>query len=104
MATIRRPAAETGRLAERIYERDIRQHVEGVHDGEYVAIDVDGGHWVRTADRLDAARRLREDQPDAVNVYVMRVGYRAVDSIGGRLLPTPSVSSATWKQPPRSTM
>ena len=86
MADTRRPAAETGLLARSIYERDVHQHVEGVHDGDFIAIDVDSGRWARAGGRRDASRCLREEHPDAVNVYVMRVGYRGVAGIGGGTL------------------
>lgn len=39
----RRPRAETARLGDKRYERDIRPQVEADQHGEYVAIDVDSG-------------------------------------------------------------
>ena len=41
----RRPAEETARLGDEIYERDIRRQVEADHHGAVVAIDVDTGSW-----------------------------------------------------------
>ena len=82
MAT-RRPAEEIARLGDRIYERDIRREVEDAHDGEFVAIDVESGSWALAGSELDAAQRLQERQPDAINVWLLRVGYRAIASIGG---------------------
>ena len=79
----RRPAEEIARLGDRIYERDIRREVEAAHDGDFVAIDVESGSWVLAGSELDAAERLRERQPDAINVWLLRVGYRAIASIGG---------------------
>jgi len=79
----RRPAEEIARLGDAIYERDIRHKVEDVHDGDFVAIDVESGIWALAASELGAAERLRERQPDAVNVWLLRVGYRAIASIGG---------------------
>ena len=81
--TTRRPADEIARLGEGIYERDIRREVEDVHDGDFVAIDVESGRWVLAGSELDAAERLRERQPDAINIWLLRVGYRAIASIGG---------------------
>ena len=37
--------AETARLGDEIYERDIRKQVEADHHGEVVAIDVESGSW-----------------------------------------------------------
>ena len=79
----RRPAAETARLGDEIYERQIRTQVEATHRGEYVAIDVDSGSWVIAADPRTAAEQLRTQHPDAVDVWLLRVGYRAMATIGG---------------------
>jgi hypothetical protein len=79
----RRPAEEIARLGDRIYERDIRHEVEDTHDGDFVAIDVESGSWAIAMSELGAAERLRERHPDAINVWLLRVGYRAIASIGG---------------------
>jgi len=79
----RRPAEEIARLGDTIYQRDIRREVEDAHDGDFVAIDVESGSWALAGSELDAAERLRERQPDAINVWLLRVGYRAIASIGG---------------------
>ncbi len=81
--TARRPAEEIARLGDRIYERDIRAQVEDAHDGAFVAIDVESGSWALAGSELEAAARLRERQRDALNVWLLRVGYRAIASIGG---------------------
>lgn len=82
----RRPIEETSRLGKEIYERDIRAQVEADHHGEYVAIDIASGVWAIAGDLRDAANRLREKRPDAVDVWGLRVGYRAVRHFGGRPL------------------
>ena len=74
---------EIGRLGDAIYERDIRSRVEDAHDGWFVAIDVDSERWALAADDLAAVEDLQDKQPDAINMRVVRVGYRAVGSIGG---------------------
>ena len=78
----RRPAEETVRLGKGIYERDIRQQVEADHFGEYVAIDVDTRCWATADNETDALERLRALRPDAINVLMQRVGYRALRSFG----------------------
>ena len=81
----RRPAEETGRLGDEIYERDIRPQVEEAHHGKIVAIDVDSGCYA-IGDTVSAASRLlREERPDA-DVWSVRVGYRALASFGGSSL------------------
>ena len=80
--TVRLPNEEVERLGDEIYEREIRALVKDDHDEEYVAIDVDSGSWAVAGELLDAADRLREREPDALNVWLLRVGYRAVGGIG----------------------
>ena len=80
----RRPKEETTRLGREIYERDIKAQVEADHHGEYIAIDVETGGWAMSDDVLAAAERLRAQRPDAVDVYLLRVGYRALHHFGGR--------------------
>lgn len=79
----RRPREEIARLGDEIYERDIKAQVEAGHDGEYVAIDVDTRLWAVAESELAASDTLRAKCPDAVDVWLLRVGYRAVASIGG---------------------
>ncbi len=81
--TTRRPAEEIARLGNRIYERDIRHEVEDAHDGDFVAIDVETGSWAIAGSELEAGEHLRELQPGTINVWLLRVGYRAIASIGG---------------------
>ena len=79
----RRPKEETARLGDEIYRRDVKARVEADHDGEYVAIDVDSGNWATAESELAASDLLLSRRPDAVDVWLLRVGYRAVASIGG---------------------
>ncbi len=82
----RRPKEETARLGDEIYLRDVKAQVETGHDGKYVAIDVDSGRWAVAESELAASDSLRAECPDAINVWLLRVGYRAVASIGGGAL------------------
>ena len=86
---IRRPSEEIARLGDEIYERDIRQEVEGDHHGAVVAIDVESGIWA-IGDTVIAARdHLRTKCPDAIDVWLLRVGHRALHCFGGRPLRNP---------------
>ena len=82
----RKPAGETARLGDEIYERDIRPQVEADHRGEVVAIDVGSGHWAIGDNVIAATDRLRTQHPDAVDIWLLRVGYRALHHFGGRPL------------------
>ena len=86
VAPERRPREETARLGDEIYERDIRPQVEAAHRGEFVAIDVDSRSWAVSDDLRTAAKRLRAQCPDAIDVWLLRVGYRSLHHFGGRPL------------------
>ena len=81
-----RTAEETERLGDQIYERDIRRRIEADHQGEVVAIDVDTGSWAIGDNVIAATDQLRTQCPDAVDVWLVRVGYRALHHFGGRPL------------------
>ena len=82
-APTRRPREETVRLGKEIYERDVLPQVEDDHFGEYVAIDVETGDWVVADGEIAAVERLRALRPEAIDVLMERVGYRALRSFGG---------------------
>ena len=82
----RMPRKEAIRLGKEIYKRDILPQVEEDHFGEYVAIDVVTGDWEISDATMEAVDRLRERRPDAVDVLVERVGFRALRSFGGSSL------------------
>ena len=77
-----RPKDEIARLGKEIYERDVLPQVEDDHFGEYVAIDVETGDWVVADGEIAAVERLRALRPEAIDVLMERVGYRALRSFG----------------------
>ena len=77
---------EIHRLGDEIYERDIRRQVEADHVGEVVAIDVESGSWSVGENVITATNRLRAQQPNATDVWLLRVGYRALRSFGAGTL------------------
>ena len=77
---------EIHRLGGEIYERDIRMQVEADHVGEVVAIDVESGSWSVGENVITATDRLRAQQPNATDVWLLRVGYRALRSFGAGTL------------------
>jgi hypothetical protein len=82
--TVRRSAEETARLGDRIYERDVREQVETEHRGEVVAIDVGSGSWAIGEDVIAARDLLHKQQPEAIDVWLLRVGFRSLHHYGGR--------------------
>lgn len=83
-----RSREEKARIGEEIYDRDIRRLVEADHHGEVVAIDVGSGSYALGKNALAASDRLRDQHPDA-QVWLMRVGHRALYSFGGSSLRRP---------------
>ena len=78
----RLPNKEVARLGKAIYEQDIRHQVEDNHHGEIVAIDVDSGNWAVADDLGVAVDRLREMEPEAINILCERAGHPALYSFG----------------------
>ena len=76
----------TAQLGKSIYKRDIKKQVESAHHGKYVSIDIDTGNWTISADLLTAANLLREQCPEVVDVWSVKVGYKALHHFGGRPL------------------
>ena len=79
----RSSAEEVARRGDEIYERTIRAQVEATHHGKVVAIDIETGAYAVDDNALAAARRLRAQYPEA-EVWLVRVGHRALHHIGAR--------------------
>ena len=79
-----RPIEETERLGQDIYQRDIKAQVIADHLGEVVAIDVETGGWAIAKSVIAATGLLKEQQPDANDVWLERVGYRGLYRLGSR--------------------
>ena len=86
VASPRIPREETARLGDELYERDIRPQVEADHHGEVVAIDVESGSWAIGDNVIAATDQLRAQRPGAIDVWLLRVGSRALHHLGGRPL------------------
>ena len=80
-----RSREETARRGNEIYERDIRHLVEADHHGEVIAIDVGSGSYALGDNAIAASEGLRGQHPDA-QVWLMRVGHRALYHFGGSSL------------------
>ncbi len=82
----RRPREETVRLGKEIYERDIRSRVEADHHGEVISIDVESGDWATGDSVVASTDCLWAQQPDAIDIYSLRIGYGVLRHFGGRPL------------------
>ena len=87
--TLRRANKETASLGDAIYERDIRPQLVDAHNGLYVAIDVDSASWAMADSIRAAVDDLRTQRPEAVDIWSVRVGARALRHFGGRPLRRP---------------
>ncbi len=83
LPSLRRSVASRGRA---IYREKIRPNVYPRLKGQIVAIDVDSGDYEIDDDDAQAHRRLRARRPNA-RMWAERIGYSAVDSFGGGLVP-----------------
>jgi hypothetical protein len=80
-------AGAIGQQGARLYEERLRPFLEPVHNGKYVAIDVDTGDYEIGEDLLAASDRAAEKRPGA-RLYVARIGARTLGRVGGRLTTT----------------
>ena len=79
-------SAEVGRRGQEIYEQRLRAQLETEENiGKLLSIDVETGDYEIGDDKsLEAPLRLHKKHPGAA-VYTLRIGYNAVDALGGIL-------------------
>lgn len=86
--TVRQPRYSKEEFARRgtdIYEGQIRAQVEEGNKGRIVAIDIETGEYSLGENILLASQALFERNDDA-QLWVVRVGHRAVHHVRPRLL------------------
>ena len=81
--TLTRPADEVARLADEIYERDIRAQVGAEHHGEIVAIDVESGCWGLGQTATEAREQFDRQRAGVTDVWGVRIGHCALHHFGG---------------------
>jgi hypothetical protein len=72
----RRSLEELGRLADEVYEKQIRPKLQPSDDDKFIAIDVDTGEFEIDSDDYTAVMRLRNRIPEA-EIWLSRVGQPA---------------------------
>jgi hypothetical protein len=75
---------EFARRGDAIYEKQVRPQLKADDEGKFAAVDIESGEFAIDADELKAGNKLRRRVPDA-QIWVVRVGQRAVHRIGGRV-------------------
>ena len=74
---------EFARRGDSIYENDVRPQLKPTDKGKFAAIDIESGMYELDRDELKAGNRLRARVPEA-QIWMVRVGHRAVHRIGAR--------------------
>ena len=69
------------------------------HVEEVVAIEADSGSWAMGDSVIAATDRLRAQRPDVNYIWLERVGFRALYSLGGGSTRR-AESSKVWPTPP----
>src|SRR5436190_18703044 len=72
------------RRGDALYEKEVRPQLKAGDEGKFAAIDIESGDFAMDADELKAGNKLRKRIPDA-QIWMVRVGYRSVHRIGGRV-------------------
>jgi hypothetical protein len=65
------------------YDRFLRDKLEPEHKGKFLALDIETGDYEMDADEMAAIDRARARMPGKI-FYILRVGYRTADRIGGQ--------------------
>jgi hypothetical protein len=68
-----------------IYQTDIRPKLTAKDVGKFVAIDIETGEYEIAADEMKAGDKLLARLPEA-QIWMVRIGYAATHSFGGRQL------------------
>lgn len=76
------PKEEFGRRGDAIYDQKIRPLLKPRDKGKYVAIDIETGEYEISKSQMAACDRLDARIPNA-QIYMVRVGYPAVQIFGG---------------------
>ena len=85
MASVKRrySKAKFARHGKAIYEKDVSPQLKFADEGNFASIDIDSGTYELDADELKAGNKLRARIPEA-QIWMVRVGHRAVHRIGAR--------------------
>jgi hypothetical protein len=85
VSTLKKEHTEADALVEsgqRLYDERLRGLLEPDHNGEFVAIEPDTGHYFLGDSGLTALRSGRKALPDKL-FYLLRVGSEAAYRVGG---------------------
>jgi hypothetical protein len=76
--------SELGQRAQELYER-LRPQIETPENlGKLIVMDVESGEYEIDELGIETSRRLHQRHPGA-SLYALRIGYKAVEALGGIL-------------------
>lgn len=75
------PTEARAQRGEAIYRQFLRDKLEPMHKGEFVAIEPDSGDYFLGKTSLEAILKARQKHPDKV-FHVIRIGHPTVGKIG----------------------
>jgi hypothetical protein len=77
-------AGGLGQRAQELYDR-LRPEIETPENiGKLIVIDVESGDYEIDDMGIETSRRLQQRHPNAT-LYALRIGYKAVETLGGIL-------------------
>ena len=74
---------EFAKRGDAIYEKEILPKLAAKDVGKFLAIDIETGEYEISADEMKAGDKLLARLPEA-QIWMMRIGYAATHSFGGR--------------------
>ena len=77
---------DIARRGQQYYDQHLRAKLEPEQNGKFLVLDVDTGNYEMDESEVAASERARARHPQSL-FYILRIGYRAAHSIGGRLAP-----------------
>ncbi len=67
-----------------IYQKQIQDKVEPVHNGKFLSVDIETGDYEIGTDDLSPSMQILAKRPDAV-IYSLRIGFQAAHRMGFKI-------------------
>ena len=88
MSLTKHTPEEIARIAEGIYERDIRPKLRPQDKGKFLVLDIQTGEYEIDEDDLSASERLRARVPHG-EYFGLRIGYTTAYTLSGTMEEAP---------------
>ncbi len=87
MARIHYKSEDVVARGKEIYQQQIQDKVEPVHNGKFLSVDIETGDYEIGTDDLSPSMQLLNKRPDAV-IYSLRIGFQAAHRMGFKISST----------------